>query len=59
MYFIVRTVLREQGEETTNLTGENKFDFGAAVKEGESGIFRGMDVYYMVMPTLFLSCCDL
>lgn len=31
------------------LTGENKFDFRAAVKRGESGIFVGRDVYYLVM----------
>jgi hypothetical protein len=29
--------------------GENKVDFQTAQKVGESGIFRGMDVYYPVM----------
>jgi hypothetical protein len=33
--------------------GKNKLDFRAAVKVGESGIFRWMVVYYLVMASLF------
>jgi len=47
MYSVARV-----GEQNTKITSENKVDFQGAVKVGESGIFRRMDVYYLVMAPL-------
>lgn len=41
-----------QANKIRKLQGENKVDFQGVVKVGESGIFREMDVYCLVIAPL-------